>query len=226
MTPKPIEDAFSEALFQEAEEPKTWDLSLEGPLFHRQHPKVLLATLLHERAPQELPLPETFMAGWHLECFETMEEAESECGTVEVKFRGSPWEIGLFLKSGVQTALIDFSPLGAVHLSKEKSLKAPRRKLCEHTLPLFLNYALSPELWGPAGKWPRFHRELTTVLSQKNLLIKGETPGYYLLKENASALEKNGFKGTHVDKSYLLVLPWTFSLAGLKRLVEFVRQEF
>ena len=225
MTLRPIESEFSEYLQKEAKEEFPIDLTLEGPLLSRSHPKVLMARLLHLHNPeQETDLRE--LHGWFFDCFSSTDEASAKYPDIQLSFTGRPWTINKFLREGASEAIVDFKELGTAVLSKRELETGPRKELHYHELTAWLAYALSPELWGPVGKWTRFHSRLHELFRGHDLLSGEDTIGYYPLKSKASKLYDSGFQGTNLDKSYLIVLPWTFSLTALNKLEEIIKQEF
>ena len=226
MTLKPIENEFSERL-QEASSKETFPLklTLDAPVIDLFHPKVLWATLQLERLP-ETEAPKIIIPNWNYACFASVDEASKKYPEIETVLLGKPYELSLFLKSKIVPTIIDFSPLGAVVLSKETLDHSSTAGLHAHTLPHWLSYALSPELWGEQGKWTRFHLRLHDLFTKANLLNGDDFPGYYPLKEEAQKLGQHGFIGTNFENSYLLVLPWSFPLSALQKLEEVVRQEF
>lgn len=225
MTLRTIESEFSDLLKKEVNENFPYDLTMDGPLLIKHHPKVLWAQLLYERNPgQEAPKLE--IPGWNYDCFISLEAAERKFPEIKMKFRGDPWAVGKFLSSQIGMAIIDFRPLGVAVVSRSPLQYEPGHELHHHLVAPWLNYALSPELWGNVGKWTRFHERLLTLFNSKNLFFGEAVPGHYPLKSVASKLYDSGFHGTNLDKTYLLVLPWTFSLSALKKLEEVVKQEF
>lgn len=221
MTLRTIENEFADELLKQVQKETTFDLTLDGALWNQLHPKVILARLKFEN---QMPEPVT-IPGFNYECFENFAEAKLAYPDIELEFEGRPWTIKKFLDDGHQEAIIYFKELGTIVLSKNELPSRALPKIYWHTLPLWVNYALSPELWGPQGKWTRFHERLEKIFKEKNLLIQSST-GYYSLKSQASKLRDYGFHGTEVDKTYVLVLPWTFPLTGLEKLEEVLRQEF
>lgn len=226
MTLKPIENEFSERLQSALKEEKfPLDLTLHAPPIDLVHPKVLWATLLAERDP-ELEYKSIIIPGWNYACFASVDECSKYYPEIETILLGKPFELYQFMNSPQATAIFDFSPLGAVVLSKDSLTHASTPGLHAHTLPEWLSYALSPELWGEQGKWTRFHSRLHHLFSETNLLKGDDFPGYYPLKEEAQKLVEHGLIGTKFENSYLLVLPWSFPLSALQKLEEVVRQEF
>ena len=225
MTLRTIESEFSEILLSEAKEETVFDLTMDGPLFSRQHPKVIWATLQFRDNPeQELNLP--VISGWFYDCFANISDTEKKYPSVKITFIARPWTVSEFLEGEFEQGIMDFGPMGAIYLSRKEFKPEPTKSVHWHTLPIILNYALSPELWGPQGKWKRFHERLQEKFGRHNLLNSEAFPGYYPLKSEASKLWAHGFQGTNLEKSYLLVLPWTFSLTALEKLEKVIEQEF
>lgn len=221
MTLRTIESEFAEELLKQNLTEDTFDLSLDGDLWSRQHPKVILARLKFEnQMPEVISIP-----GFYYECFANLTDATLAHPDIALQFEGRPWTIRKFIGSGESDAIVYFRDLGTIVLSKNKIPYRPEPKLYWHTLPVWTNYALSPELWGSQGKWTRFHERLEKIFKEKNLLNHSEA-GYYSLKSAAASLRDHGFNGTEVDKTYVLVLPWTFPLSALEKLEKIVRQEF
>jgi hypothetical protein len=225
MTPRTIEIEFAKQLAQQQEDQYPLDLSLEGPVMHQLHPRLIWAKLqfnqnsdsVHTKVPLD---------GWNYACFTSIEEASSKYPEISLIFEGRPWSFKRFIDQNHSEAIIDFPPLGTVVLSRNNLSAGVVNNLAECLLPIWLTYALSPELWGPQGKWIRFHHRILKLLEQKALLNGESFLGYYQLNERAEHLEKFGFIGTRLEKSYILVLPWTFSLSALNKLEETLRQEF
>ena len=143
-----------------------------------------------------------------------------------MKFLGKPWSVHQFLETNQQEAIIEFPPLGAVVLSKKTLPEQHGSEIHDHLLPHWISYALSPELWGTQGKWTRFHARLQKLFADHKLLKTQSKIGYYQLVDRASLLQNKGFVGTSLEKSYVLVLPWTFSLSDIQKLEEIIQQEF
>ena len=225
MTLKAIESEFAELLQGQLKENYPLDLSLEAPLLGQLHPKLIWAKLIHKHNPQQEP-QEIDIPGFYYECFPDLSKATEKFPHAALKFTGTPWAIHKFLTGTEENVLIDFADLGAVFLSRKEFTSIRGNNLHNHLLPVWLSYALSPELWGPTGKWTRFHDRLIQIFSKYNLLDGESTLGYYLLNSKAEKLEPLGFTGSRFEKGYLIVLPWAFSLHDLEKLEEVIRQEF
>jgi hypothetical protein len=225
MTLRTIENTFSEILLTQTSDEFPIDLTLDGPIMTKLHPKLIWTKLqLHSNPhfiPEKIEIP-----AWKHACFATFEEAKKSYPQIEPTFVGKPWTIFQFLQSNKEQAIVDFGPLGTIVLSKQELQNQTGIGLHHHLLPIWANYALSPELWGSQGKWTRFHARLHKLFSEHQLIYTEPKLGHYPLIEKASILENHGFIGTRLEKSYLLVLPWTFSLAALEKLEEIIRQEF
>ncbi len=225
MTLRTIESEFSQALLEQMKERSPIDLTMDGPIITRLHPKIIWNKLLYERHPEhELPAQE--IPGWHARYYANTETAQKAHPEVSLNFDGRPWNVFKFLEGSYEEAIIDFPPLGSVVLSKKELPAQVGNDLCRHLLPPFVTYALSPELWGPVGKWTRFHSRLHQILKDHKLLDGEDSVGYYPLISKAQSLEAAGFLGTKLEKSFVLVLPWDFSLSELEKLEETIRQEF
>lgn len=225
MTPRTIESQFSEELLKQESLKFPVDLTEKAKISDFKHPKVLWAELQYKNNPQQEPV-KILIPGWNYECFDCLLTAIKKYPQISHKFMGWPWQIYKLLSSGSDEAIIDFQELGSVVISKNPLRLENKNDLCNHTLPHWLSYALSPELWGTNGKWPRFHERISDLLRSKNLLKGQDYPGYYPLVESAHKLKELGFIGSQVDQAYLLVLPWTFPLTSLIKLEEVIQREF
>lgn len=225
MTLRTIESEFSEALLNELQEETEFDLTLDGPIVTKLHPKVIWARLQQKYHPENPP-EKIQISGWSYDCFSELAAAASKYPEIKLKFEGRPWALKQFLDSDATDAIIDFGTLGTIVLSKNDLNVSPANTPSWHELPVWVNYALSPEVWGPQGKWTRFHLRLQNLFSEYKLLKENSKPLYYILSENADKLKNHGFEGTVLEKSYVLVLPWSFSLSALEKLETTVRVEF
>lgn len=224
MTLRTIEGEFAKALLTLNKDHNSWDLTLDGPLSSADHPKIIWARLQSELG-NVTEFPAVTIPDWYYETFEEKARALEKFPDA-ISFRGQPHNIFMWLESKSPLAVVDFDDLGAIVLSKNLLEQKPNQDLQGFCLATWSHYALSPELWGPVGKWTRFHRRLIDLFESKSLQGGNCLPGYYTLLPHASKLKEHGFSGTHLDKSYLLVLPWTFSLSALEKLERIVRQEF
>jgi hypothetical protein len=225
MTLRTIENQFTEELLAQMKDDFPLELTLSGPIMKEWHPKVLWTKLQYQNNPEREP-DEVQLSGFSYHCFKNFTSAGTYYPDINFKFIGKPWALKKFLEGEEQRAIIDFDPFGAVMLSRQNEHFPRGKELHDSLLPIWLNYALSSEIWGPQGKWQRFHDRLMKTFNAYNLLDTGPTLGYYPLKSIAEKLETKGFLGTRLEKSYLLVLPWTFSLTALNKLEDVIRQEF
>jgi hypothetical protein len=224
MTLSSIEREFNEILMSSAKTDSSYDLTLNAPLFTRDHPKVLWARLQHVHNSY-LDMPADCFGEWSFRGFPSLEEAKNAFPNIEKCFYGQPWAVNNFLASKDNQAIIDFASLGVAVLSRYQLSGPSVNSLQRRLLAAWLPYAVSPELWGPVGKWNRFHTTLHDLFNKHNLLLEGDCAGYYPLKSKAQILSRYGFIGSSLDKSYVLVLPWTFSLSGVRKLEKIVQQE-
>ncbi len=225
MTPRSVESDFLSLIQKQSGEGNPLDLTLDGPSIGPVHPKILMARLSLAVNPEQ-ELTTVSVPGWSFQCFDKMRAAQLSHPTVVLCFEGRPWTVAKFIHSSHSEAIVDFKELGAVYLFKGLRSLPSEPGQQQYLLSLWLAYALSAELWGPMGKWTRFHDRLYSLFHRRNLLEGEASPGHYPLKPNAEILERAGFLGSRLDKSYLLVLPWTFSLTALQRLEEFISQEY
>ena len=225
MAPRFIESDFSKHLQKQIQGCYPLDLRVEGPLLGPTHPKIVWAKLSLEANPEQ-ELPTISVPGWSYQCFDTLGAAQISHPAVKLCFEGRPWTVAKFIHSTHTEALVDFKELGTVYLFRGIRSFPVECGQQQYLLSLWLSYALSTELWGPMGKWTRFHDRLHALLHRRNLIAGEDAPGYYPLKQGSAILEGAGFLGTRLDKTYLLVLPWTFPLTALQRLEEVISQEF
>src|SRR5690606_1389070 len=167
MTLKAIESRFAEILQEQMTSPSESDLTLEGPLLSKIPPKIIWAKLQFEENLQQTP-EALLISGFDFEAFRDINTATEKYPEINLKFRGQPWTISEFLKGSDSSALIDFEDLGSVLLSRSPLEGQKGNELHDFIMPLWLNYALSPELWGPQGKWTRFHERLLNIFNQHN----------------------------------------------------------
>ena len=210
---------FSAQLLSQAQNKiMSYQLNGSGPLFQLLHPALIKCTQIFENSPSDLVF-RTQSSGWNIVSYKNTQEAALNTNALKI-YGGYPYDLGLFIKDNPSEALIDFDILGTVHLFKtEHPGTAPEKmELHHHLLPLWLDYALSPELWGPSGKWTRFHGELHTLFDHYGLFIDEDFPGFYPLKREAKWLSKHGFQGRLTNTNYDLIPTWDFPLSGLVEL--------
>jgi hypothetical protein len=225
MTLKTIHHKFAEILQKEVPTQNPIDLSLQGPLMSILHPKLIWAKLLFEENLLD-KIPKIHLPNWHYECFQDPHSASLSYPKIQPIFEGIPSGVNRFLNTPQNEAVIDFKDLGTIVLTKNPPPFRDKKYIYDYLLPIWIDYALSPELWGPLGKWTLFHQRLHKLFTELNLLEATDSVGYYPLNLKASKLSSRGFQGTIINNSYLLVLPWCFSLSALNKLEEVIRQEF
>lgn len=219
MTPRTIENKFSQELLLESKNRLSQDLSLDGKILEKTHPKVLWAQLRLEEDPK-LNLEKPEIKNWHYDCFSTLEEALKSYPELNEPFLGHPYQIFNLIKHPM-TSIVHFPPLGFAILGQDPL----KKRGDDQVLPFFIQYALSEELWGEEGKWTRFHERLKKLFETKNVLKKNSIPGHYVLDDSMKKpLEDAGYIGTNFEKDYLIVLPWTFSLSDLENFERIIRE--
>ena len=226
MTPRikePVSEAdlswfSSELLNQVQNRPNKYQLTGLGPLFNLLHPALIKCRYTFEHSSEDLTFRSNSSA-WHLVSYKNQQEAEASVKGVK-RYQGHPWQVYRFLEGNTLEAIIHFDQIGSVHLSKSELVQNlfGSFQLHHHALPIWLDYALSTELWGPSGKWTRFHGRLHTLFDNYGLLIEQDFPGYYPLKKEAQWLSKYGFQGNLTQTNYDLILTWDFPLSGLVEL--------
>lgn len=201
-----------------------FDLRMDGPGMNVIHPQVLRSLLVYladsSAKPRQVLIP-----GWNYQIFTNLDDLRAEYESVTLQ-KGEPWAMAEFMKSTTKLSAFDFGPLGIALLSREALPTREGNALPNHILPPFLSYALSADLWGPNGKWTRFHERLHTQFDKLDLLKGASSPGRYVLKGEAQKLELKGIFGTPENGHYILTLPWTFSLTALLELERVLSQEF
>lgn len=225
MTPTTIENKFVEILKGQLVEQFSLELHLDAPITIQVPPKIIWSQLLFENRIDQIPGKTDFF-DWSFCFFKNMASAQAKFPHTVECFDGRPWGIHQFMNSTKKEGFIHFKEYGTAYFSREKNLFDQGHQLHDFVLPLWLSYALSPELWGPQGKWTRFHQRIHQLFVDHDLLEDSDFPGYYPLKDKAKKLEHLGFKGSILQKTYLLVLPWSFSLSSLNKLESAIRQEF
>jgi hypothetical protein len=233
MTPRTIESiwqldlnlTYSELLLREAQKKSpVFNLSQNIEVFDVLHPKLI--KVLKETSENPQLTPETLLyPTFATSFFPQLADATAAMPGAKV-VRGLPYEVGLLLAHQQLPLIMDFAPIGTVIFSQEPLNHQPVAGVHLHLLPAWLNYAMSPELWGPQGKWTRFHQRLLDLFNNKQLLTKAALPGHYCLHPDASKLEKLGFSGSLESDCYSLTLPWSFPLSALVELERIVSQEF
>jgi hypothetical protein len=218
MTPRINEAWFSEALLDQLKQ-KTSGHQMDGlgVISELTHPAIIKTQHNFIHAMDQLQL-KLSAGSYNLLTFKNQADALKNYPQTK-SYGGFPWQVWQFLKDAPAEAVVHFGEMGSVYLSKSESF-APYLvpEVHHYTLPLWLDYALSPELWGPAGKWTRFHERLHTLFADNGLLIDQDFPGYYPLKTEAQWLGKHGFHGLQSNEKFILILTWDFPLSGLVEL--------
>jgi hypothetical protein len=217
---------FSQILVQQVKEKKLdHNLRVNSPIFEFLHPKLIEAELNFLNNPeQEIGIPQVL--DWFVYPFRIAEEAKSSLPSQCIHVAGHPFQIHRILTQNCSLALIEFDSLGVVILSKTELHLKLQTGIHQCLIPIWLNYAMSTELWGPQGKWTRFHQRLHDLFEKYKLLKDQSLPGFYPLDLRAQKLEKFGFHGTTDKDTYTLTLPWTFPLSALVQLENVISQEF
>ncbi len=202
----------SELLSQKKQSPP---FHLKGDaLFDLLHPALIKCRYLFEHQPQDLFFTPT-SGVWNLTAFKNQQECDKNYSGMK-SYGGLPWQIFQFLQDSPTEAILHFQQLGSIYLSKSQTAPHPNQlELHHYILPIWLDYALSSEIWGPAGKWTRFHARLHTLFANNGLLIEQDFPGFYPLTKETQWLKQHGFDGKLTNKSYDLILGWDFPLSGL-----------
>lgn len=216
MTPRTISDALLE---QMARKFNPFDLRRSAPPLPFLPPKVLEA-ILH---PQSAKESELIFRKYRFSFFNEVAEVSSRIPEGMPR-TGTPSEMAKFLQESPEEALFDFPSLGLVFISTTRDFPSLPGTQAE-ALRRWMNYALSPELWGPQGKWVRFHQRLHTLFDEQKLLVAEDFPGSYPLKAQGRHWDKISLQGDLSGETLTLTLPWTFSLSALVALEEFVLQE-
>ena len=185
-----------------------FDMTPSAPIFKLLHPALV-----------KLQIDPHSLAARSLSHGVYYQSLSSDTGQVLIK--GFPFQVWKFLQNSGDNHF-DFAPVGKALLSKVPLASENQN---QH-LTAWLDYALSPELWGPEGKWSRFHHKLHGLFSTFDLLNMEAIPGFYPLKTKAQILEKHGFKGELTEHGYNLILAWDFSLTGLNKLENVLKMEF
>lgn len=194
------------------------DLRADAPVLGTLHPKMIRAQVELSHNPEREPQP---LRGFYA-FYANISEAKQAHPKLSA-YRALPWT---FSTHRTRSAIFDLAPHGAFVLSTEALADHGSAGPHQHTLPPFLEYALSAELWGTQGKWTRFHERLHTLFDKYKLLNAPDLPGRYPLKEVAQKLERRGIKGTLDGGSFVLTMPWTFPLTALNKLEAVVQEEF
>lgn len=207
---------FSEQLLSQLQSSKKeFDLTGEGVFFDFLHPALIKTKYLFDHHRQEIAVKQV-IHGRMIHSFKTHKEAQLQYPQV-ANYGGLPWQIFQLLQDDPHEALVDCGPLGSAYLSKRSEGRAELAgaELHDYLLPVWLDYALSPELWGPSGKWIRFHERFRTLFMKFGLLIDQSQIGYYRLSPEASWLKTKGFNGSVSVMEFSIIPNWDFPLSGL-----------
>lgn len=213
---------FSDMVLQQVREHvPTFDFRSSAKLYAFLHPQVLRSMLSYLDNPEHEIKGFSF-GTWNLSGFVNAVDARKAFSDVTLQ-RGTVSNFEAWMRSPSELAF-DFDSLGVAVLSE----KAPESQtgLATAMLSPWLLYATSPELWGPQGKWTRFHSQLETLFEKYGLMKGKQRPGLYLLSPQIKKLEKFGFLGDDLGDVIQWSLPWTFPLSGLKELEVKLSQEF
>lgn len=174
------------------------DFRIHDRVIDRLPPKVLLLELEPDTQQERFTLP-----GYQV--FFGISGKSLVPGTVA--------NVTKFLSEKPAEINFDFSPLGTVSFSKTGNPDGSENK----KLSAWLSYAMSPELWGPQGKWTRFHERVHALLEQQDLLNGLDYPGFYPVKARARDWKSLNVKGDIQGETLVLNLPWAWPLSGLEQ---------
>jgi hypothetical protein len=213
---------FSDMVLQQVREHvPSYDFRSSAKLFAFLHPQVLRSMLSYLHDPDHM-IQGFHFRSWNLHGFATSEEALSAFPSLVIE-KGTVANFAAWMEAPKEVAF-DFESLGFAVFSE--TLPATEMGLATAMLSPWFSYATSPELWGPQGKWTRFHSQLETLFEKYGLMKGKNRPGLYLLSPQIKKLEKFGFLGDDLGDVIQWSLPWTFPLSGLKELEVKLSQEF
>ncbi len=185
---------FSDALLAQLKSIKSsYDLSGQGSICDLIHPALIKAQHTYDHSPSEL-IYRSHSNGWNLIAYKDSQNTDLHSNVQN--YGGFPWQIFQFIKDGPTSAMLHFGDIGSVFVSRD-DIDRPIPTSLEffhYAMPIWLDYALSPELWGASGKWTRFHASLHTLFEKYSLLIDQDFPGFYPLDPKAQYLTDLGFK--------------------------------
>ena len=209
-------EQFSEQLLTQLQtSKKEFDLSGASVYFDFLHPALIKTKYLFDHHRHEMAVKQV-THGRMIHSFKNLKEAQLHYPQV-ANYGGLPWQIFKLLQDDPHEALVDFGPLGSAYLSRtiDEKTNWAGAELHDYLLPVWLDYALSPELWGPSGKWVRFDERFRTLFMKFGLLIDQSQIGYYRLRQEASWLKTKGFKGKESVTEFTMIPNWDFPLSGL-----------
>jgi hypothetical protein len=213
--------SLSELILQQTQlATSRFDLTGNAPLFEPIHPQLL--QMLKQFADGSAAPGKQRLQGQSF--FQNSEEATRSFAHQALPM--VPWVVAKHLVLGKTPVILDCPPLGSIVFHDSPPSSEKLLSVSGALLEAWLTYALSPELWGPNGKWIRFHERLVAVFSQRDLLKGEPLVGRYELHPRAGKLENFGFFGSLSEATYTLTLPWTFPLSALVKLEKVILQEF
>jgi hypothetical protein len=210
---------FSELIVNQAHSQiEKFNFQKEGPLLNFLHPKQVRSMLSFiSSGPEEL----SSASPWAL--YDSPERALLDFPHYEV-LRATPANIFFHVSSLKHACIFNFESMGCVVFEARETIPADLTRVL--LLP-FLDYALSNDLWGPEGKWTRFHERLHTHFTKYHLLKGSSRPGHYELDPSLeSKFLDLKIRGTLYQGYLTLTLPWTFGLKELESLENLLQQEF
>lgn len=224
MTLRIIDQLFSDLILEQSKKNISLNLTYENSPLEFLHPKMAKAILEFMNDPEKSP-EKINLTDYYFLCFSKINEAQEKFPEL-IPIKCSPYHFSKFLNKKTKICLFDLGNLGCFILSDSKLPITNYTDIHDHLLPPFIRYALSSDLWGPKGKWPRFHERLHKLFENYNLLNAPDSPGFYPLRPVASKLQQSGVSGSLINESFTLILPWTFSLSALEKLERIISQEF
>jgi hypothetical protein len=210
---------FSELIINQAHtQIEKFNFQASGPLLHFLHPKQVRDMLTYIASHPEGP---STPSPWAL--YDSPEQAQLDFPHYEI-LRATPANIFFHVTSLKHSCIYDFESMGCVVFEVKETTPSDLTRVL---LSPFLDYALSNDLWGPEGKWTRFHERLHTHFTKYHLLKGSSRPGFYELNPAfESKLLDLKIKGT-LSQGYLtMTLPWTLGLKELEALENLLQQEF
>lgn len=224
MTPRTIESLLMDELLKDSQGfVENFVLTDERSVVDLLPPLVLRAKLAFQE-DSSTPLSKNLHPEFYFNFFSTKNEFKSIHPHLPL-YPGHPHRVAEFLFTEMEEVALDFG-FGVAHISRKELSNADLPVyLHHHLLRTWLNYALSPELWGPEGKWPRFHQRLMTLCEKENILNGESKIGLYPLKKKAREWKNIQLEGNLEGETLILTLPWTFSLKALETLENFIGEE-
>lgn len=217
------QENFSQILLEQMNlKENFFQLTANSPIYCIEHPGVVKIRLSSEAEFSALPAPQStfFDLYWNVES--SLDKARQNFPQLDV-YSGHPKDVYKWMQNK-SPAIFNFSPLGILVLSDAQY----ERKLTpsDHAMALWFNYATSMELWGPQGKWTRFHERLQALFNRYNLLVEQSGPGFYRLDPQVSWIRSHGFVGDLSSHELQLTLPWDFPLSALVKLEKLILEKY